>query len=162
MRRINLTLLVMCATLLWAGAVMAQPFPGGLPQCETTLTQSNQDLATCNSELSVAQLCGNGQIDADEQCDQGNLNSQTCASQGFVGGTLKCGANCQFDTSSCTNTRFVDNGDGTVTDNKTGLMWEQTVGTVGGTNTGDINDVNNTYTWSSSSTAPAASSRAGA
>jgi hypothetical protein len=48
----------------------------------------------------------------------------------------------------------VDNGDGTVSDLNTGLMWEQTTGTIGGTNTGDVNDVNNQYTWSSSGTAP--------
>ncbi|TMA85936.1 MAG: DUF1566 domain-containing protein, partial [Deltaproteobacteria bacterium] len=27
--------------------------------------------------------------------------------------------------------RFVDNGDGTVTDNETGLIWEKKTGTVG-------------------------------
>jgi hypothetical protein len=40
--------------------------------------------------------------------------------------------------------RFVDNGDGTVTDNKTHLMWEKK--TPAGT--GDVHDVNNTYSWS--------------
>ena len=39
--------------------------------------------------------------------------------------------------------RFVDNGDGTVTDNKTGLMWEKKT---------DSN-VNDYYTWSSNGTA---------
>ena len=40
--------------------------------------------------------------------------------------------------------RFVDNGDGTVTDNKTGLMWEKKTDS----NVGD------TYTWSRSGAAP--------
>jgi hypothetical protein len=39
--------------------------------------------------------------------------------------------------------RFTDHGDGTVTDNATGLMWEQK--TAGGS--GGLHDMNNTYTW---------------
>jgi hypothetical protein len=39
---------------------------------------------------------------------------------------------------------YQDNGDGTFTDCKTKLMWEEK------DNSGDIHDVNNTYTWSSS------------
>jgi len=40
--------------------------------------------------------------------------------------------------------RFVDNGDGTVTDNVTGLQWEKK------TDDGGVHDVDNTYTWTSS------------
>jgi len=69
--------------------------------------------------------CGNGAIDAGEQCDQNNLNGATCASEGFVFGTLQCGADCVFDTSGCYAVRFTDNGDGTVSDAQTGLMWEK-------------------------------------
>ena len=49
--------------------------------------------------------------------------------------------------------RFVDNGDGTVTDTETGLQWEQKTGTVGTpvncaqTACLDPHDVNNRYTW---------------
>lgn len=53
--------------------------------------------------------------------------------------------------------RYVVNGDGTVTDNLTGLMWELKTGTPsGGLCTGStsaIHDVNNCYTWSSTGTA---------
>ena len=45
--------------------------------------------------------------------------------------------------------RFVDNGDGTVTDNETGLIWEKKDNTCPG-----IHCVNDAYTWSSSGTAP--------
>jgi hypothetical protein len=48
--------------------------------------------------------------------------------------------------------RYVNNGDGTLTDNKTGLMWELATGTVGAPPTTDVKDVNKTYTWSSSGT----------
>ena len=44
--------------------------------------------------------------------------------------------------------RFVDNGDGTVTDNQTGLQWEQK------TDDGSVRDKDNTYTWSASGTKP--------
>jgi hypothetical protein len=43
---------------------------------------------------------------------------------------------------------FMDNGDGTVTDNQTGLMWEQKTGTVGVLTFTDWHDVNNVYSWS--------------
>jgi len=39
--------------------------------------------------------------------------------------------------------RYVDNGDGTITDNQTGLMWEKK----SPAGTGDVHDVNNSYTW---------------
>ena len=48
---------------------------------------------------------------------------------------------------------LVDNGDGTVTDNTTGLMWEKKTGTVGAavdcstTTCSDPHDVNNVYQW---------------
>jgi hypothetical protein len=49
---------------------------------------------------------------------------------------------------------YVDNGDGTVTDLTTCLMWEQKDGTVGGSsNDSDPENVNNYYTWSASGTA---------
>lgn len=44
--------------------------------------------------------------------------------------------------------RYVDNGDGTVTDNQTGLMWEMTTSTC----TGEVTCFLNFYTWSSTGT----------
>jgi len=44
--------------------------------------------------------------------------------------------------------RFVDNGDGTVTDTKTGLMWEKK------TTDGSVHDMNKTYTWSTGTNDP--------
>jgi len=41
--------------------------------------------------------------------------------------------------------RYMDNGDGTVTDNRTGLMWEKKTSTCGG----EVTCLNTTYTWSS-------------
>jgi hypothetical protein len=71
--------------------------------------------------------CGNGLLDPNEDCDLGELGGQICEDVGFSFGTLSCGAGCTFDTSGCTNTRFVDPNDGTIIDNETGLMWEKKV-----------------------------------
>jgi len=52
--------------------------------------------------------------------------------------------------------RYVDNGDGTVTDNQTGLMWEKKTGTIGSGNSNytDVHDVNSLYLWSLTGTGP--------
>ena len=59
------------------------------------------------------------------------------------------GATTTTTSSTTTTLRFVDNGDGTVTDHQTGLIWEQKVA---GRNC--LHCVNDDYTWSSSGTAP--------
>lgn len=46
-------------------------------------------------------LCGNGNIEGDEECEAGQLGGATCASMGLVAGNLSCGDTCRFDTSSC-------------------------------------------------------------
>ncbi len=49
---------------------------------------------------------------------------------------------------SCADPRFEDNGDSTVTDHLTGLVWEKKTTTAGsGANPSDRHDVDNTYTW---------------
>jgi hypothetical protein len=62
--------------------------------------------------------------------------------------------------------RFVDNGDGTVSDTQTGLMWEKKTGVIGSdvfcggltppsvVCTRDPHNVNNVYRWSATGTAP--------
>ncbi|MGH8554921.1 MAG: hypothetical protein ACREUD_05040, partial [Gammaproteobacteria bacterium] len=128
-------------------------------------------------------FCGNGTVEKNEQCDQNNLAGKTCTSLGSDGGTLSCGANCQFntsqciaaecgngvlgpseqcevgdsatcgglsegfgtaqcgpgctyDTSTCSADRFVDNGDGTISDFDKALMWEMKV--TGGSGSGRL------------------------
>jgi cysteine-rich repeat protein len=78
------------------------------------------------STHNTAATCGNGIVEPGEECDWTNLNNHTCAEQGFVGGTLACTpGQCTFDTSDCSAIRFLDNGDGTITDVQMGLMWEK-------------------------------------
>jgi hypothetical protein len=115
MEKKSLTLFAVCATLLWAGAVAAQPFPGGLPRCEANLTHTQGLLSTCQTDLTTCQ----------------NKPTVVFPGDGVNGPALS----------------YTDNGDGTFTDDNTLLMWEEKkVGS------GDVHDLNNTYTWSDSST----------
>lgn len=51
--------------------------------------------------MSDAPTCGNGAIDAGEDCDGANLGGATCTSEGFDAGIIGCSATCTFDTSAC-------------------------------------------------------------
>ncbi|MCS6926816.1 MAG: YncE family protein, partial [Candidatus Binatia bacterium] len=57
--------------------------------------------ASCQCFVAQAS-CGNGNIEANEECDGLTLGGETCTSLGFSGGTLRCSATCEFDTSQCT------------------------------------------------------------
>lgn len=126
---------------LLCGFIVAGPAraarEGGLPACQSAL-------AACQAQP----VCGNGIVEGTEDCDVNNLNGATCATQGFAGGTLTCATGCTFDTSGCFAARFVDNGDGTVTDNQTGLMWEKKDSADGVQDFNNPHDVDNVYSWS--------------
>jgi len=70
-------------------------FAAGTAICESGCT--GFDTSGCSN-------CGNGAIDAGEQCDGTSLGGASCASigMGFGGGTLRCGSTCAYDTSMCT------------------------------------------------------------
>lgn len=128
-------------------------------------------------------FCGNGVVDGTEACDGTTIGGATCASLGFVSGSLTCTPGCGLDTSGCASRRFpasgqkfpvladkndgiagavtvpddgvvrageplayVDNGDGTITDMSTGLMWEKK------DDAGGLHDKDNTYVWSGNGT----------
>jgi len=90
----------------------------------------NADLGTCNTALTVCQasMCGNSVAEFGEECDGANLQGASCVTEGFQFETVACSASCTLDISGCTNDRYVDKGDGTVTDNQTGLMWRNKLG----------------------------------
>ena len=60
-------------------------------------------LAACSDDDGQPAVCGNGQIEGAEVCDQTNLNGQSCTTVpgSFTGGTLSCSSSCTFDTSLC-------------------------------------------------------------
>jgi hypothetical protein len=77
--------------------------------------------------------------DPEDNCDLLCVGAFVCArcGDGACGpGENKC--NCPTDC-----VRFVDNGDGTISDNRTGLMWEKK------SDDGSIHDWEDSYTWSS-------------
>lgn len=89
-----------------AGALMT--CAGDLATCTANLAQVGLDLTTCNADLTSCQVdlvaalaCGDAVVDPGEQCDQSNLNGETCTSRGFGDGTLACGTGCVFDTGGC-------------------------------------------------------------
>ena len=132
----------------------------------------------CTPTVIGTSYCGDGTVDANEQCDGADLNGGTCVTAGFGSGTLACGPGCRYDTSGCTegkfpasgqttcynaigsviacagtgqdgekqagaNLAYQDNGDGTVTDLDTGLMWEKL------TDDGSIHDRDQTFSFAS-------------
>jgi hypothetical protein len=130
------------------------PTAGDAASIQTRITTDSGDLAVLLSGGSVS-VCGNWVVESGEECDLGNLNGQTCQTQGFFGGQLSCTVGtCVFNTSGCFATRFVDNGDGTVTDHQTGLQWEKKDNLDSTANTADPHDADNTYTWTASGTEP--------
>jgi hypothetical protein len=58
-------------------------------------------MPACTGEAEDVPPCGNGVIDDGEECDGEALDDATCASLGFVEGTLRCDATCRFDRARC-------------------------------------------------------------
>ncbi|MBN1961643.1 MAG: hypothetical protein JW841_11910 [Deltaproteobacteria bacterium] len=67
---------------------------------------NDEDTDGDGEDSSVVVPCGNGIIDAGEDCDGSNLNGQDCDSVGpYAGGDLACAENCTFNVSACTSQR---------------------------------------------------------
>lgn len=138
------------------------PTTGDVVTIQDQVTAATDDLGVLLSGGVLPPVCGNGTIEAGEDCDFGDLDGETCDSQTASAepfGTLACTpGTCTFDASGCLP-RFEDTGL-TVIDHQTGLEWEKKTGTLGspsdcpgGLSCGDLNDVNNRYTWTNGTTA---------
>lgn len=136
-----------CTSSLTTANANLSTCTGSLGTCTIDLGQATSDLATCEGDLATCEACGNGTVDAPEQCDGAALGGATCATQGFALGTLRCASGCTFDTSGCFPTRYVDNGDGTVTDRATNLQWEKKQNSNNNENLADLHDADNKYSW---------------
>ncbi len=136
---------------------------GDLATCNTNLTQTQSDLTTCDTHLLQLQTSLSScsadvdQLQADLATCTNDLTAcealafpasgQTTAYQankndGIAGavtvpddGTVQAGADLSY----------TDNGDGTITDHRTGLMWEKKSAD------GGLHDRNNSYYWSGNS-----------
>lgn len=84
--------------LRWGGVVgECLPCPLGCacgtdPGCPCAPGSSQQ---RCN------EVCGDGEVEAPEQCDGSNLDGADCALQGYSWGELVCTVDCTFDESAC-------------------------------------------------------------
>ena len=52
-------------------------------------------------EIDAASVCGNGLVEAEEECDGTDLGGKTCTDLGFDAGELRCSPECRLDESSC-------------------------------------------------------------
>jgi hypothetical protein len=127
----------------------AQPFPGGLPACQAQLNACTTDLGTCTTDLGSC-TTDLGSCTTDLQTCQAALaaaqpfpatGQTTCWSAGFE---IPCaGTGQDGEIQAGATLSYTDNGDGTITDNNTRLMWEKK------SDDGTIHDQDNTYTWAS-------------
>jgi len=100
---------------------------GGLEDCPVELSQCQSDLAAClASTLPAARLLKTGQTG----CYDDAGNGIACAGTGQDGELQKGVVR-----------SYTDNGDGTVTDNETGLTWEKK------SDDGSIHDKDDLYIW---------------
>ncbi|MBN1275149.1 hypothetical protein JXA12_02560 [Candidatus Woesearchaeota archaeon] len=82
----------------------------GLVSGDLSCTSCQFDTTSCHSGY-----CGDGEIDAGESCDGtnwGEVASCKDISSDFSGGMPTCGADCHFDTKTCTEREGVDPGRG--------------------------------------------------
>lgn len=117
-----------------AEAVGGGTLPLDVGTCNTDLATCDGDLSTCDGDLSTAQ--------ADLVTCEGDLS--TCESKVGVsktGQTTDYGAGSDGDLERGVARSFTDNGDGTITDDVSGLMWEKK------SDDGSIHDKDNQYTW---------------
>jgi hypothetical protein len=153
----------------WADAegIPMCPTTGDSATMQARVTADADDVAACLSGT-CPPSCGDGTANGVESCDGVDLAGETCITLGFASGTLTCTAGCGFDISACNPPSssvpatgqttsygpgsdgavqagaplsYTDNGDGTITDNNTGLTWEKK------SDDDSIHDVHNKYTW---------------
>lgn len=106
---------------------------GDLATCTASESTCSSNLGTCQTDLATCQATPVGQLL--------RTGETTCSdAAGFVVACAGTGQDGELQRGLARS--YVDNGDGTVSDARTGLMWEK----LG--DDGTIHDKDNTYTWS--------------
>jgi Protein of unknown function (DUF1566) len=103
-----------------------------LASCNASLSEVQADLVTCNHDLAVCQALGfpaSGQTTAFPADRNDGIPGPVAVPDD---GTLEAGV----------DLLYIDNGDGTITDPRTGLMWEKK------SDDGGLHDKDNIYWWS--------------
>jgi hypothetical protein len=133
---------VVCGTLLWAGPVLAALT--AQQKCAATRVTAWRKYVSCVGKVHAKQT--------DSTSFAVHFAPFAKCRHKYFGTWPKIEQNASLLGTSCNLTdnstnppdpRFTDNGDMTVTDNLTGLAWEKK-----NTVPGSVDNVNNTYTWS--------------
>ena len=147
---------------------------GSLGTCNTNLATTQTSLTSCNTNLTSTQSSLTTCTGSLGTCT-GNLttcqNDLTICQAAPQGQRLKTGQTLCYNASgtviACAGTgqdgqfqkglarSYTDNGNGTITDNKTGLMWEKI------SDDGSIHDKDTTYTWTTAVTTKIAALNSG-
>lgn len=133
MRNPRLTV-VACTLLLCAGTAQAKSKPPPL----TCAQRQIQDVNELTSELTVGRALCTADLTT-HGCD-----ANVCSLQAFpaTGQTSSYAAGDDGAIKAGAALSYTDNGDGTITDNNTKLMWEKK-----SNGDGSLHDMNNGYSW---------------
>jgi hypothetical protein len=122
-----------------AGAAPAMP-----TRTPTATAEENCDSGRAEANATYEQCVGNWLANA----ETGTVSELSECREKYAATWTELAA---LATPPCKGNRFVDSGNGTVSDNLTGLVWEQKTGTVDSPpapNYADPHEVDNLYTWS--------------
>jgi hypothetical protein len=73
----------------------------GTSEPPTSSSPGSGDPATGPGTSEPAGVCGDGNVDAGEECDGDSLVGSTCMTEGYGAGTLVCGPDCKLFTDGC-------------------------------------------------------------
>lgn len=128
-----LTVVAACAAMLAGNP--AQAAPSATEKCQQAKLKAQGKLRLCLSKSEAGLLVG--KPDGEAKCREK-----------FAAALAKADAKALEAATTC---RFVDGGDGTVSDLDTGLMWEKKTDEPAN---GSINSVNREFSWTTSGTIP--------
>lgn len=138
--------IVACAALLWAEAAVAKFTPTPQQRCDSARITAWKVYTSCIDVVVAKDAKGAvafDEIAAFAKCRHAYFRKWTAFQ-----------SNASLASSTCRpggGERFIDNLDGTVTDNLTTLVWEKKDNLDGTQNFADPHDADNTYTWSTGS-----------
>lgn len=124
-----------------AGGAALPDYVGDLASCSADLSTCDGDLSTCTGDLATTT--------SELTTCEGDLAACAALPPARLlktGQTTSYGAGSDGDLQIGITQNFIDNGDGTITDTKTGLMWEKKSWDF------TIHGWGNQYTWSASGT----------
>lgn len=123
-----------CTDKLEACTLNLNQISTNLETCNSSFNQTGLNLGTCNSNLNEALADMETCRTALSQCEGNQLSGSDTAPVAMTGQTTSYVAGDDGDLEAgiaFPTPRFIDSGDGTVTDNLTGLTWMKNAGSIG-------------------------------